>query len=212
MPKEFDKIGLYRITHIDNLEYILKSGRLTAPNHPDHNANYIGIGDMSLIEKRSSKKIPLSPFGTFRDYISFYFSKRSVMLYVIQNGYNNVPKRDPAEIIYLVTSYVKVKDSSIPFVFYDGHAYESMSVCYKDDSALDEIDWHIIRSKDWRDTEEDQDRKRRKSAELLIFKEFPISNILGIAVYNKKAQEKTNSILKSLDVSLDCKIYQDWYY
>ncbi len=212
MQKSFENIGLYRIIHIDNLEFILKSQMLTAPNHQHCDPNYIGIGDQSLIEKRSSKLIPLTPKGTFRDYVSFYFAKRSVMLYVIQNGFNKVEKRDPEEIIYLVTTYSKVKNSFRPYIFYDGHAYEGMSVCYNNDEGLAEIDWDLIQDNNWSNQEDDQDRKRRKQAELLIYQEFPISSLIGIAVYDRNAQEKTNSILESLDVSLDCKIHEDWYY
>lgn len=98
-----EKIYLYRITHIDNLDFILKSGKLTCPSHRDCDPNYLGIGDATLIGSRSSRKITVEPNGDFTNYVAFYFGARSPMLYAIQKGFKRVTKRSPEEIIYLVS-------------------------------------------------------------------------------------------------------------
>jgi hypothetical protein len=113
-----DKINLYRIIHIDNLDYILNIGKLTCPNHQQKDVNYIGIGDESLINKRTQKEIAIDPGGTFKDYISFYFGPLSPMLLRIKTGKNNIRKLDQDDIIYIVTSFEKIKSSKNKFVFY----------------------------------------------------------------------------------------------
>jgi len=55
-----DRIYLYRITHIDNLDFILESGKLTSPSHNDSDPNYTGIGDSTLIGSRNSKQISVN--------------------------------------------------------------------------------------------------------------------------------------------------------
>ena len=79
-------IYLYRIIHINNLEYILKLGKLTCLNHQKADNDFIRIGDSTLIKSRNNKTIPVCPKGSFSDYVSFYFGARSPMLYNIQKG------------------------------------------------------------------------------------------------------------------------------
>jgi hypothetical protein len=114
---DLNKILLYRITHIKNLDYIFDIGKLTCPNHPEKDPNYINIGDSILIQSRSNKQIYLSPYGSFNDYVSFYFGPRSPMLYNIWKGYNGVIQRPQDDIIYIITSFSNVKDCGKQFVF-----------------------------------------------------------------------------------------------
>ncbi len=86
-------IYLYRIIHIDNLQYILNKGALTCPSHSEADKKYIGIGDDTLKEHRKEKTILLKPNGTFSDYVAFYFGRRAPMLYNIKNGFQGVTKR-----------------------------------------------------------------------------------------------------------------------
>ena len=207
-----DKIYLYRITHIDNLDYILKTGRLTCPNHKDANPEYIGIGDNSLIRNRSVKQINIEPFGTFDDYIAFYFGSRSPMLYEIQNGYNGVVKRNPQEIIYLVTTFEKILESKMPYVFTDGHAYHSLSQFFNNPDGLNEVDWNTIKLKQWYDTEDDPDRKRRKQAEFLVYKELPVGALGGIIVYTEAVRNEILIKFADNKSSLPVAVKPELYY
>lgn len=205
-------IYLYRITHIDNLEYILSNEILTAPSHPLFDPNYIGIGDTSLKGTRSYTPILLSPHGTFSDYLTFYFGPRSPMLYNIYHGYMGVTKRPQQEIIYLVSTFDEVKKSKKPFVFFDGHGYATFSCCYNTEQELKNIDWNAVKARDWFDTEAEPDKKRKKQAELLIHQDYKIENLIGIGVYNDSALEKTKALLSEINCGLSTKIIKDWYY
>jgi len=104
-----ENIYLYRITHIDNLDYILNTGKITCPNHPQANPGYINIGDTTLIRSRNAREINVEPNGNFSDYIAFYFGARSPMLYNIQKGFQGVTKRNPENIVYLVSTFDEIK-------------------------------------------------------------------------------------------------------
>ena len=203
---------IYRIIHVDNLSYILSNGKLTSPVHNEANPNYVGIGDNSLKNSRRSKKIEIEPYGTFSDYVAFYFGYRSPMLYNIKNGYLGVTKRPQEEIIYIVSSIDRVVELGLSFVFYDGHGYHNFSQAFNDIKFLDRIDWQIINAGKWYDTEEDPDRKRRKQAEFLIKNELATEAILGIATYNNEALEDVNSILKNHSIDIKTVAMPKWYY
>ncbi len=109
------EIKVYRMTHIDNIPHILKNG-ITHRNSPNHNPNYISIGDISLIYTRDNKQVIVdngdfldfdAPKITLGQYIPFYFGVKMPMLYVIQNGGNFVPESTPAnKIIYIACSLI----------------------------------------------------------------------------------------------------------
>ena len=207
-----NRIYLYRITHIDNLDFILESGKLTCPSSSDCDPNYIGIGDVTLISSRSSKEVNIEPNGNFTDYVAFYFGARSPMLYSIQKGFNGVTKRSPETIIYLVTTFENIKEAESQYVFSDGHGYHLMSQFFNTEDDLDEVDWDTVNLNRWNDTEHDPDRKRRKQAEFLVYEEVPLSAIIGVGVYNEAA--KTNILAKFAehDFTSNVIVKRDLYY
>jgi len=207
-----NRIYLYRITHIDNLDFILKSGKLTCPSSSDCDEQYIGIGDRALVEVRSAKKITIEPKGDFKDYVSFYFGPRSPMLHSIQNGYQGVIKRSPEEIIYLISTFGDVNENDYKYVFSDGHGCHSMSQFFNDEENFDEVDWDAVKLKRWHDTEDDPDRKRRKQAEFLIYGDLPFSVIAGIVVYNESAEVNVVAKLAEHGVKCDVIVKSNLYY
>ena len=207
-----DTIYLFRLIHIDNLDYILTRGILTCPNHPLRDENYLNIGDQTLIKSRNKKQIPVEPGGYFHDYVAFYFGYRPPMLYEIQRGYNKVIKRHPSEIIYLVTTFDEVKNAGLSFVFTDGHAYHNFTQFFKHESELKHVDWSAVYLKKWNETEEDPDRKRRKQAELLIHKELPLELIKAFFTYDDAARQKILSIFGKHGFTCSVLVKPQWYY
>jgi ssDNA thymidine ADP-ribosyltransferase, DarT len=211
MPKP-DEIYLYRITHIDNLDFILEKGKITCPNNPNCDPNFIRIGDSTLIQSRSSRLINVAPNGRFSDYVAFYFGARSPMLYNIQKGYNNVTKRTPEEVIYLITTFEKIKESRCLYVFTDGHAYHNLSQFFNREEDLENVDWKAVNLVRWNDTEDDPDRKRRKQAEFLVYRELPTTRFVAIVVYNEAI--KTAILAKFARHDFVCNVFvkPKWYY
>lgn len=202
---------LYRIIHIDNLEYIVSSKEITCPSHPRANPQYIGIGDDTLIAHRKETPISLPPFGTFNDYVAFYFGRRSPMLYNIKNGYCAVTKRSQDDIIYLITSFEEVKKARVPYVYFDGHGYHHLSQIFNAENGLSNVDWNAVNALKWFDTAEDPDLKRRKQAEFLLFNSLPFEAILGIASYSTSAKEHVDKIIGE-SFSLPTIVKRDWFY
>ena len=61
------------------------------------------------------------------------------------------------------------------------------------------IDWELMESKYWHDTDEDNSRKRRRQAEFLIHKFCPWTLVKEISVINNDVKIKVQKILQHLD-------------
>lgn len=75
-----NKTFCYRITHRDNLQHILDQG-LVNKNHKNAAPNFVTIGNPEIIDVRSTTEVGLKGYGNIGDYIPFYFTPRSIMLY-----------------------------------------------------------------------------------------------------------------------------------
>ena len=71
----------FRILHIDNMPHVMKYG-LVHNDSPFARDSFVPIGDMSVMDARSTKQLPDGSF--LSEYIPFYFGPRSPMLYNIQ--------------------------------------------------------------------------------------------------------------------------------
>jgi hypothetical protein len=203
MPKtKLDNVVLYRIVHLDNVEYILRNGMCT-PNHPLADPAYINIGDSSLIERRKDYPVKIDPpNGTLGEYIPFYFGPLSPMLLNIKTGYSGVVKRPQSDIVYLCCSLNDVIANCSAWCFTDGHAKNSFSVFFNDLKDLTEVDWNLVAKKYWNNNEEDIDRMRRKQAEFLVKDYLPVNCISKIIVFDEKKANFVSTIIDLLGLNI----------
>ena len=186
-------IWLYRITHINNLGYILKNGLYTRSS-PKFDPDYISIGDSSLIDYRKNLDACNPPGGKLEDYVPFYLGPRSPMLYQIAKGYEDVVKHPQSDIVYLISSFEEIKKHQLEFFFTDGHARSETSNCYTQKEDFIKLDWDAINAKFWKSDETDLLRKQKKQAEFLIKTYVLVSCITHIGVYNEATKEKVLKI------------------
>ncbi|SMC37030.1 type II toxin-antitoxin system toxin DNA ADP-ribosyl transferase DarT [Moheibacter sediminis] len=184
---DLSKIRLFRMVHVENVPHILANG-LTLAHSEKANDNYVPIGNMNIIGKRSLRNAPNGK--TLNEFIPFYFWYKMPMLLVIQTGYDGVPVQNPENIVYCITNVERIIQSQIPFFFTNGHALIQISEFFGSDSAylMEEIlDFEAIKRLKWVD-ESDLDLKRRKEAEFLVEGDIPSNVISGWVVYNEKTK------------------------
>lgn len=189
---DLEKVRLFRITHIDNMQHILQYG-ITHSSSKFSNPNYAPIGDNSLISIRSNYRLRNGKL--LGDYIPFYFGPRSPMQYVVQKGHNMVKATAAEDIVYCISSVQKIIDCKLDFIFTDGHAINSLSKQFNPtdiDNIYSIIDQKAILDKYWND-EDDLDKKRRKEAEFLVLGDIPIETILGYVTFNEFAKKRMTS-------------------
>ena len=207
-------LPIYHITPIDNLESILSAGGLLAYNVMlETGTNYTNIAYENIQYRRARIRVPCGAGGVLHDYVPFYFAPRSPMLYTINRG--NVPNYTQGQeaVIHLV-SHVEDIDArgDLDFVFTDGHAVMEFTTFFDDLNYLDNIDWDVMEARYWRDTNEDNDRKRRRQAEFLVRNFLPWELITEIGVMNSTIKANTENILQNFTHKPSVIVQKSWYY
>ena len=205
--------NIYHITHIRNLPNMINEGGLWCDSESvKRNLRPVEIAYTEIKERRTRKVVKIPPGGTLAEYVPFYFCNRSPMLYTIHMG--NVPAyRDgQANILHLVSSAEKVAQANLPFVFTDGHAIVNLSLFYNRLDDLNQVDWKVIRDWRWHDTENDNDRRRRKQAEFLVKNFFPFSLLEEIGVYSAAVRDRVLPLLENVEYKPIVRIQRKWYY
>ncbi len=188
---------IYHITHKKNLPRILEhEGLWSDAEKISRRIETRNIAYQDLKGRRSRKAVPISPFGNLDNYVPFYFTTRSPMLLAIHIGAVENYQDGQGSIIYLESSLEAIKQSKISWCFSDGHAIEKVTQFFNSENALDNLDWDLINGWSWGNTDQDNDRKRRKQAEFLVHRFFPWDLIAGIGVISESVQREV----------------QDWYY
>ncbi len=206
-----EKALIFRIVHCDNLAWILDHG-LHARNGAKADPNYLNIGNPDLIEKRSRRVVPEPPGGTLSDYIPFYFTPFSIMMFNIKTGYGGVKHVPNDQIVILVSSLRRVAELGIPFVFTNQHAYPAAAEYFRDLSQLDRIDWSLLQSRDFQHNPDDPGKKERYQAEALIWKYVPLDALLAICCYNEARRSRIQAEIDQRKLTMQTRVQSPWYF
>ncbi len=202
---------IFRITHIDNVPWILDHG-LHCKTSLVQDLNFVSIGMKDLIEKRTSRQVPIGPGGTLADYVPFYFTPFSIMMYNIKTGYNDVTQRRNGEIAILVSSIYKLEEGGTRYVYTNGHAFLQETEYYDDLDNLNQIDWELLRQRNFNKDPEDPGKGARYQAEALVHLRVPVGALLGIACHDVIANKRIESELQSRDLSIPVRTMPQWYF
>ncbi|WP_095131388.1 DUF4433 domain-containing protein [Pseudomonas sp. Irchel s3h14] len=205
-----EKALIWRIVHRDNLPWILDNG-LHCANSKVLAPQYVDIGNVDLIDKRRSRRVPIAPEGFLADYVPFYFTPFSVMMKNIRSGWG-VQQRSNDEIVILVSSLYRVEQLGLPFVFTNAHAYPDWTDYYSDLENLGEIDWSILQRRDFKRDPDDPRKMERYQAEALIHHHLPITGLLGIMCYTDAMKERIEQDVAARGLTLSVHARPGWYF
>ena len=205
-----EKALIFRIVHRDNLPWTLDHG-LHASRGKIFDPNYRNIGNVDLIGRRTHRQVKVGPGGTLNDYVPFYFTPFSIMMYNIHTGYN-VQRVPNDEILILVSSLVRIAELGISFVFTDQHAYPAMANYYTELQDLDKIPWDQLNSKDFKHDPDDPAKKERYQAEALIWKHVPLDALLGICSCNANVDRFVKTELAQRNLNVQSSVQGNWYF
>jgi len=194
-----------------NVLWILDHG-MHCKNSGIQDPNFISIGIADLIQKRNSRLVPKAPGGTLSDYVPFYFTPYSIMMYNITTAGNGVTQRENSEVAILVTSLHKLQERGIRFVFTNAHAYLNEADYFDDLADLNRVDWDLLRRKDFKRDPEDPGKLGRYQAESLAHLVVPVDALLGIACYDNPAQQHLEAEVRSRGLSIPVKTLPGSYF
>ena len=194
-------VYLFRMVHWQNIQYILEKG-LCCRDHVDRDPNYISIGHRQLITDRHEHPIPLDGYGNLGEYIPFYFWGRTPMLYLIMNGYKGVRQYPQEDIVFIVVDSARIFESGLQYVFTDRNARTKLANFIVDPGNLKILRWDVIRSDEWKNTEDDFQRMDFKQAEFLVRHHVPMSFIDRLIVKNENRRVEVENIVRNLGLSV----------
>lgn len=206
-----EKAHIYRITHRNNIPWILSNGihcRNSGLTDPD----FVNIGNVELIGKRTTRQIKIPPYGTLSDFVPFYFTPRSIMLLNILTGYNGVRQRQKSEIVTMVTSLPLLKERDKPFIFSDRHAYLLAAQFSDSLDDLDRLAWDDWRQSDFSYDAERPDKKERYQAEALVLHKLGMSDLLGFATADAASRDALKAIIEEAGMKTKVLAKPSWYF
>jgi len=83
---------------------------------------------------------------------------------------------------------------------------------FDDLAQLNQIDWPLMHARYWYDTVRDNDRKRRRQAEFLVYKSFPWHLVTEIGVINTQMSERVDALLTDAKHKPAVVVHSNWYY
>jgi hypothetical protein len=207
-----DIVKVYRIVHIDNIEYLLTHGMFNR-DHSMADPAYINIGDSDLIAKRHDYPVGINPpGGSLGEYVPFYFGRLSPMLLNIKTGYRGIKERPQTDIVYIVCRVNDIVAHCNDWCFTEGHAKTRITTFYNDLNNLDEVHWDKVDLRFWHNSEDDFDRMRHKQAEFLVKTHIPVQCIAGIVTYNNDAANRVQVILNELNLEMPVRVNPNGNY
>jgi hypothetical protein len=177
----------YRITHISNLDHILTCDLVTK-SHAAASGSFVSIGNPDIISARDSSPVKIPDYGNIGEYVPFYFTSKSMMLFNILTGYHaTVPKRLKSEIL-IIRCEISTLFKAHQCFFTDGQANVGITKHFHDLQQLDQVDWATINSCNFKKNAQDPDRARRYQAEFLVHNDVPLQHFDSFHVIDKPTQ------------------------
>jgi hypothetical protein len=207
-----EKAFIFRVVHVANVPWILGHGGLFCRNSPQQDRNYINIGSIELIEKRSRRVVLVPPGGTLSDYVPFYFTPFSMMMYKIKTGHGGITKRNNKDIVIFVSSIHRLRELGVPFLFTNQHAYPPDTDFYETVEALNVIDWALLQSKDFKTDDADPGKQLRYQAEALVHDRVPLDALLGIVCYSEEVKQSIEAMMQARGQNISVKTLTKWYF
>ena len=201
---------IFRITHIDNVPWILANG-LHSRSSVTRDENYREIGNPDLIEKRTHRLLPCAPGGTLSDYIPFYFTPYSPMLLNIKTGYGGVKQTAMRDIAILVASLPTLAARGIRFLISDRHAYLTAAKFFGDLAGLPMLDWKILHARDFKRDANDPGKMERYNAEALIYRQLAAARLAGIICYGFPQEAHLKGLLGAAGIEMVVRARADCY-
>lgn len=205
------KALIFRIVHRNNIPWILDHG-MHCRNGDHFDSNYVNIGNPDLIQKRHVHAVRHAMGGTLSDYVPFYFTPFSPMMYNIKTGWNGIRQRQNDEIVIVVSSLHRLRERNLPFLFTDMHAYLAAATFYSELADLDKIDWNILQRRDFQRDLNDLGKVDRYQAEALVRDSLPLEGILGLVCYNAEVESWLKAETAKRGVGLTIRVQPGWYF
>ena len=206
-----DRALIFRITHIRNVPWALANG-LHCRNSQEIDRGFVTIGNPDIIVQRDTRTVPIPPGGPLSDYVPFYFTPLSPMMYNIVTGWRDIQMHPNSDIAIMVSSLRDIADARIVAVYTDRHASLGMAKFFSSLDDLDQIDWDLLQRRDFQRDPDDPGKVERYQAEALIHRHLPIQHLTGIVCYDGKSRAIVERARDALGLDVKIAEHRRWYF
>ena len=210
---------IYHIIHADRLASVASEGFLWSDSMVrELEIGGTTIGMNRIKQYRLMRLIQCHDNLKVGDCTPFYFSPRSVMLYVIY-------KRDHSELEYrggqgpivhleadLYEAVAWANENRRRWAFTTSNAASSYFASYCDVEHLDKINWEAVKARQWSGADIDPSIKEGKQAEFLVERSFPWRLISRIGIRSRRVYPKVQNALSGARHRPRVEIKPGWYY
>jgi hypothetical protein len=134
------------------------------------------------------------------------------MLFNIRTGYGAVPQQENQDIVILVSSLHQAQEKGVPFVFTDRHAYLRTARFFSDLGHLEQVDWVLLQTRDFKRDPQDPGKTERYQAEALVHRHMPAEALLGVCCYNQKVRDAAVRAAELCGLPLKIFVRPGWYF
>jgi hypothetical protein len=204
-------------THLDNLVSIAARGALTCDRQAQKGQLVTEVGDPEIKASRRNRVVPVAPGGSVGDYVPFYYAPRSPMMYRIacdcRDSNSGRYQGGDRKLVFLCSTVGAIANSGLVWVATDGNAAAEISRFSTNLEEVEQmIDWPLMSAQMWHNTSEDQDRQRRRMAELLVHREMALSLVNEVAAYSDEEASKAAVALGGHVLAQSVVVRPSWYY
>ncbi len=204
---------LFHFTHIANLPSVITHGLRSDTAVRVDGSLAVEVGEDRIKERRRGRNVPIGPNGVVADYVPFYFAARSPMLYTIYRGNVAAYQDGQDPLVYLVTDVARLQEEGCRFVFTDRNAYYQTATYAEDPAELDQlVDWVLMESTMWNNTDEEPDRMERRMAEFLVHGSVPFSAVMDVGVRSEAMAHVVAELISTIDNPPQVLVRPSWYY
>jgi hypothetical protein len=189
------------MTHIDNLNSILKSKAIFSKKYVDQNVKtYTDISNKSVQDGRSGIVIPCTG-NELHEYVPFYWGRKTPMVASLQ---------DQNEDLIFLQFYSDILEEN-ECVITDGNARTSgtMFKSYNDISDLNILDSKSINTVKYAD---DPEVKRKKQSEVLVPNSIGLGHLKCIICHSEDVKTKVQSLISTHRVNCGVYVNAGAYY
>ncbi|MDD2943805.1 MAG: DUF4433 domain-containing protein [bacterium] len=210
-----DQPKIYHIVHVDRLQSIVKDGCLWCDAEGmRRKLSGTCIGNSNIKQRRLKLPLDCHPGLRVGDCVPFYFSPRSVMLYLINKGnHSDLGYRGgQGDIVHLeadlrnTVNWAEQDAQGKRWAFTLSNAGSNYFEVRCDLSQLAEIDWTAVHAADWSKCME------KKQAEFLIEHSFTWGLVERIAVSSPRVKSKVLPLIQGSDHRPLVEVKPEWYY
>jgi ssDNA thymidine ADP-ribosyltransferase, DarT len=205
-----DRALVFRITHRNNVPHLLANGAHCRTS-PVVNPHYAEIGHPDIIDRRTTRAVPVAPGGTLADYVPFYFTPCSPMLYKIVTGHGGLRQRARSEIVILVSSFARLEQAGATVLIADRNATLEHAAIQSGRDLLASLPWKTWRVRDFKHDPDKPDKFERYQAEALVHRVMPVGALLGIIAYDQAAQVIVAQAVAHAGLSIPVHVRSHWY-